>query len=579
MHFQGGLSSVLNWYSTGNWFEGKVAGANDRVIFNTLPFDGQWVWGYPWADVKDLTILRGGWKFGAASLNVGNDLVVGDYQHPEQMAGYHTASLTFDWDGSNLPNGTAPFQYTGNLNVAGNTIIGKSAGSEGTITLTNCGTNPSLVSNNVFVGANGNGTLNLVNASVQYTNLGIGMGAGSVGTMVVNGAASTSYRRSLEAPFVGISNPIPQVTIGGVGSGTLTMKNGATTIGQMDFGSGRLISSMGVVSLGALAGSQGTFELMSNASANAFAVNVGTQGQGTLRMDHGTLTVARPYSNRPIDGAGMVRVGADSKIEMDHESTLNTDVGLSLGPGATLTVAGGAFVSAPNFRVEGGNATFRGNLTGVMGTDALIALPGGSDFSTLTLMDNASGLFRSSLKTGEQGVVTLATGGSITVGYPSFPALPGHIQVASGGTLGGRGLFEADIDVAGGTVSPGFSPGILSVDGDFTMTDGALILEIDGLTVGSGYDVLNVTGNLNVSGGLIMLISPNGFVPPPGAVFQFLNASHLSIGPGVTVFNAVGGGFVFDPGTGSGGVTPVPEPATWCALGLGVGLLRRRRTK
>jgi len=580
LHYQGGPPGALYWTNPAYWFENTIAGYNDNAIFNSIPYDNNWIWTYGGVSARNLTMLRGNWKFGGGNMTVANDLVVGDFAHPEQVSGYHNAYLTFDWDGSHL--GLPQYQYNGNLQVSGSTIVGKSAGSDGYLTLTGCGTPPTLYTTNLYAGLNGNGTVNLQNASIRYVNLVLGSGAGTNGTLVADGAPVPTYNNCLQPDFVGINNAIPQVVIGSAGNGSMTFKHGANTVGIVDGTFGRLISSMGEVTLGALAGSNGTFDLQTGSSASAYALNVGVGGSGTLTMDHSTMLVARPYSNRFIAGAGMVRVqgqsGAASLVRLNHQSNLTTDAGVSMGTDTTLEVLGASKLKTTFFSVDGGVTTINGFNSNLFANSSYVGQPDSPNFSSLTVENDATATFTNLLKTGDNGIVSVFTGGTITVGFPSFGTQPGHIQVGPSGILGGRGIFKADVDVNGGIIDPGFSPGLMTVNGNFSMTSGDFYIELDGLTPGTGYDVLSVTGNLSITGGTINFYSPNGWVPPIGSTFDFFHAGNLFIGSGVTISSNVGSNFIFNPGTGSGTIAAVPEPASFAILAIGgLGLLRRRK--
>ena len=71
-----------------------------------------------------------------------------------------------------------------------------------------------------------------------------------------------------------------------------------------------------------------------------------------------------------------------------------------------------------------------------------------------------------------------------------------------GGTLKGSGTVTGGVS-NGGTVAPGLSPGILNVVGNYSQTAaGKLAIELNGTTVGTQYDQLNVTGTVALAGTL-----------------------------------------------------------------------------
>lgn len=54
--------------------------------------------------------------------------------------------------------------------------------------------------------------------------------------------------------------------------------------------------------------------------------------------------------------------------------------------------------------------------------------------------------------------------------------LGADVTVKNGGTLGGSGAILGDVvALAGATVLPGNSPGVLTINGDFTLDPGALL--------------------------------------------------------------------------------------------------------
>jgi hypothetical protein len=91
-----------------------------------------------------------------------------------------------------------------------------------------------------------------------------------------------------------------------------------------------------------------------------------------------------------------------------------------------------------------------------------------------------------------------------------------------GGILNGSGAINAHVVHSGGNLKPGFSPGIITINGNYTQTlNGTLDMELGGLAAGLGYDQLVVNGKAQLAGTL-NLLSYNRFVPAPGATFQLI---------------------------------------------------------
>jgi hypothetical protein len=91
----------------------------------------------------------------------------------------------------------------------------------------------------------------------------------------------------------------------------------------------------------------------------------------------------------------------------------------------------------------------------------------------------------------------------------------------------GTGTISGNLTNAG-TVSPGTSPGIITVDGDYTQeSDGVLKIELGGDAAGTGYDQLQVTGAASLDGTLnVSLI--NGLIPSKGDTFIIITSTSLT---------------------------------------------------
>ena len=97
----------------------------------------------------------------------------------------------------------------------------------------------------------------------------------------------------------------------------------------------------------------------------------------------------------------------------------------------------------------------------------------------------------------------------------------------AGGRLSGAGTLTANV-INNGTVSPGDSPGVLAISGNYSQGPaGTLNLEIGGTTAGSQYDQLNVSASATFAGTLnVNLI--NGFGPAALQTFTVLNFAGMN---------------------------------------------------
>ncbi|WP_145286957.1 hypothetical protein [Pirellulimonas nuda] len=92
-------------------------------------------------------------------------------------------------------------------------------------------------------------------------------------------------------------------------------------------------------------------------------------------------------------------------------------------------------------------------------------------------------------------------------------------EIGASGELTGEGELIGDL-VNGGLVSPGDSPGILMVDGDYTQTAGGrLLMELSSESV---FDHLLVEGAVSTDGALEVVLL-EGYTPSEGAVFDLLD--------------------------------------------------------
>jgi hypothetical protein len=109
--------------------------------------------------------------------------------------------------------------------------------------------------------------------------------------------------------------------------------------------------------------------------------------------------------------------------------------------------------------------------------------------------------------------VTRLNGGQLTSG------LPLDLQ---GGVLTGSGTITASVLNNGGMVRPGLSAGILSIVGNYTQRQSAVLdMELNGAEPGAAYDVLNITGSAEFDGVLQLELDP-GFSPTLGQTFTVM---------------------------------------------------------
>ncbi len=165
-----------------------------------------------------------------------------------------------------------------------------------------------------------------------------------------------------------------------------------------------------------------------------------------------------------------------------------------------------------------------------------------------------------------------------------------------GGTLSGSGTVTGDVRIDG-ALSPGQSPGLLSIDGDLTLgSTSSFDIELEGLLLGTEYDSVDVTGTLLV-GGVLSVSFLSGFdnVVTAADAFTIAQAGTSLVGlfanvtSGDRITTLEGHSFRVDYGSGSpfsansvvlSDFAAVPEPGSGglLALGLcGIAVFRRGR--
>jgi T5SS/PEP-CTERM-associated repeat protein len=113
------------------------------------------------------------------------------------------------------------------------------------------------------------------------------------------------------------------------------------------------------------------------------------------------------------------------------------------------------------------------------------------------------------------------------------------------GELSGLGDIGGNV-VNRGTVAPGNSSGVLTIDGNYAQTSaGKLFIELGGTTPGTAHDQVLVTGQLALHGTLnVSLI--NGFAPQAGNSFDILDWASLSGTFDALTLPALGAGLMWN---------------------------------
>ena len=87
--------------------------------------------------------------------------------------------------------------------------------------------------------------------------------------------------------------------------------------------------------------------------------------------------------------------------------------------------------------------------------------------------------------------------------------------------VGGSGVVPKIVSYGGGHIAPGSSPGRLTVQGDFVLSNDTVRVELNGATPGSGYDQIRVNGGVMLGSSQLELAL--GFTPAPDETFIIIS--------------------------------------------------------
>lgn len=387
-----------------------------------------------------------------------------------------------------------------------------------------------------FTTALAEGVNTFANASVAF---GTGLGDSS---------ARLAAGTTLDALFLNLGTANTR-------TGTLVIDGSRATMtgGTLVPATGVSTTSGGFATVGRISGSQGFLTVM---------------GGGELQLKSNGVVQPGMNVGREAGSFGVVRVeGAGSRIVVEGpaQPSPNTfDNGLlqvgRAGDGRLLVLGGGQVINAA------AGESWIGRMAGSRGSVQVAGI--GSRFDAGAVL---------SIGMLGEGLLQVDSGGLAKAG--TFIVGPNGIVTGNGGTL--QGLVK----VQGGVFAPGNSAGRVTVIGDLVFESGSLLLEA--LSAGQ-IDGIDVTGSVSIAAGVsfdVML----GFAPG-GAPLDFITATGgITLAPGFagpqvfalqgssaplgTVVDVRIGGQTFNVAV----TTPVPEPAAWAALLLGLAALGLRR--
>ncbi|WP_182911815.1 autotransporter outer membrane beta-barrel domain-containing protein [Sphingomonas cavernae] len=441
-----------------------------------------------------LTLALNGVLSGALDGGAGNDMLnlnLGGASTIGGLAGFETVNLAgaapLTLNGV-LAQGQA-LNFDGGDNAlivgAGGSILGAVNGGAGRDSIAfdlSDGVTQALFTSRVTgfedLAANGSGTL-ILNENAGYQSVAI-----NGGNLTLAAGMTLSSGNTV---FDGANN-------------VLTLAGGASIIGPVDGGAGtdRLVLQQGA----------GETRSLNSLWYSNFE-QLGTGGAGTLIVDgNASFDSVDMFGSglKIVNGATLTTgqlTGSDAANTLEIAGALNGAVDLGAGDdrliiaslnNGTGTRSGGA-----------GNDTleFRGAGTGTWN---------GTGYTGFENFANGAGTLSI---TGNVGFQTFAVTGGRVIGQAGTTiASANSILVGQGATFGSAGTVNASIDVRG-TLSPGASPGTMTVNGNVAFASGSnLLLEL----APTGRDLLNISGTLSIASGSTIDITGALSSAPGGAL-------------------------------------------------------------
>jgi len=317
------------------------------------------------------------------------------------------------------------------------------------------------------------------------------------------------------------------------GSGTMGANAADFLIGEMNISAGGRFLVDATAGNGAVYGNGGLGGQMTNSGLISVASGA------ALTIQNGSLVVEQNGStiSGKIINSGDIKTNGTSTINLNSaQGFINSTLGVvEVTSGSTLNVVSSDGVGADTFT----NAM---NATGLMVDAGAILIMNGNN------LDNEG---------------TLTVNGTLYMGDGSSSTSGTGATYTQNGTVNGSGTIHlegANFSTNNGSVSPGNSPGHLTIDGDTTFGAGTdLQIQLAGTAPGQ-FDVFSVTEHFTL-GGTLDVQSYHGFMPQAGDSFNVSTWGSMS-GMFDAATGLVFGGVALDPVLNDTGLTLVARTVT-----------------
>ena len=548
------------------------------------------------------------------------------------------AAGLLDLNGNDITIRTFGWREDNNTNVIGNSnggTISDNSTAPGTTTITV--TSGSFVLGTAINDGN-NGrkvALRVAGDDVSRIELqGVVQSTFSGGLTILTGPGNGTRIR-LEDPIVNSGSP-GAITASPLGTGTVTIGLASTDKAQLYSGTGTYVAGVGSTILNDLvfntaAGTDAPGGVLMNATETTFAGTLvsnlesasfatGAVIPGSVAVLTGRVTSTGTGGGLWLRGTGVdpgvvVRLANVTGTANDYQGTTTIEGNTTLALGAADQIPNGPGKGDVSVSAAGKLtlAGFSDTINGLTGSGTVEA---GSGAPVLTVGDgNATASFSGLIRNpaGALSLVKIGSGVQTLVGANTYSGstsvsagtllvngdqsgATGAVTVAAGATLGGSGTIGGAVTVSG-ILSPGNSPGVLTVPSLLLGGSSTSLFEINGTTRGTLYDGMNITTASGLTyGGALLLSFGNGsafandttfdlfsFTGTPSSDFSSVTSTGFYAGTwtlssGIWSLDSGGQKLSFVPATGDF-IVAVPEPSTLVLLGglAVVGFLARRR--
>jgi fibronectin-binding autotransporter adhesin len=568
---------------------------------------------------------------GPVTVDSGGRLSIGSNSPNGAIGG----NITVNGTGQVEFNRSTDYTHAGVISGTGQVQI---LGTAGAITLTGA---------NTYTGSSRiDGTLTVTTLANGGAASGVGASSNAASNMIIGNGGSLRYTGAAANTDRLFTIGTGGATISGSGSGALQFLNTGTlafsspnTSASLTLAGSTLYNSLrpiltdngsGVVSLN-VTGSGLWFINGANTYTGPTTITGATLATGSPDFGNGLITNGGQASGLGASSSAAANLVLNGGTLVLEGPTASTDRLFTLGTGGgTLSDLGiytpGAitFSNTGAIALSGTNTARTLTLNGTAANShTLVPVLGDNGSGASSIVKNGSGTWVLAGANTYTGGTTISAGTLVAatnsaLGTGSVTLNGGTLSVASGvsfgnllgfgvngGTLAGDGNFTGPLTLgAGVTLAPGNSPGTLNFASGLTLNDGGILeIEIQAPTgtPGTNWDLLDVTGTLNLSG-----LSTGGYTLKaisldlsgnPGAVSGLIGPASWTIAITTTINGFQATDFVINSSQFTGGgnftlsqsgnnlmlnFTPVPEPSTYALMAAGlavVGLGYHRRRK